>query len=896
MMSHAVAEGVLAVMLVNAFLGVVAAAEKPTRFMPFLCRDAVVRESAEKVPLVGKGTPAPAIVLGRATVAGPRESFEAGQVQKAGEVLAKYLEKIVGVQCAIVSAELASRRAGPQIFLGDPQGRPAQAFPELSQADAHGFVIAARGGHLHIVGGSGMGTLYGVWFFLQNYAGLRLVMHEELGEVYEKRDRLEIPRDLYVLNPGPPFLLRIHSGTGQLDMTAWLADAGDSQRFHYHHSAWRIYDPGQFGTSHPEFYPVIKGKRFIPPASLRSGWQPTISEPAAVRRAVEFADEQFKANPDLKSISLALNDGGGFSELDDAKAQAEGKPWTDLYYAYVNAVAREVKKQWPDRYVAFLNYGRAVEPPSFPLEDNCMLFVWTDDGNPQRVIEKWQGKVRHFGCYQWIYGSMYQMPNHWPHAIKDFLQYLRRQGAIGLKTEFYDVQAHGCVRLWVLSNLLWNPDADVDALLADYYEHSYGPEAAPAMARYFAQWEQVYERRRTPEAFNLVNRKIGERQFDAVTDEDLRVCAQAVREAAEKAVGAANQQRVEMTARLFENARRHYALCQHLKTLRAAPEQFGSPRDAEDHLAVAASFLETEESIYEWRCRKIEPVVAYCGMTPRDFRAKTLPWPLDYLRVDPRILYVTGDGKWLAVDGLIKRITQQITLAQGSGAAAYWSEQARLRPALRPYAESERLRLLHPNAPLRNLVANGSFETAGDPGNADALRLLEDMRSYRIMWNDCDHASVPHVACEGWNAMENRSVQGVTTTLDRAVKRHGEASLRVHALGQFGGVITRVTLPTPRARYRLSFWCRAQGGAVARYGIMFYLLRHLPWFELGASASKEWTKVELEFPLSRDLLPDEKADISVWLGIGSGASAESQVWFDDVRLEQLSPSGQGNGP
>jgi len=198
-MSHAVAEGVLAVMLVNAFLGVVAAAEKPKRFMPFLCRDAVVRESAEKVPLAGKGTPAPTIVLGRATVAGPRESFEAGQVQKAGEVLAKYLEKIAGVQCAVVSAELASRRAGPQIFLGDPQGRAAQAFPELSRADAHGFVIAARGGHLHIVGGSGRGTLYGVWFFLQNYASMRIHALGQFGGVIT-RVALPAPRARYRLS------------------------------------------------------------------------------------------------------------------------------------------------------------------------------------------------------------------------------------------------------------------------------------------------------------------------------------------------------------------------------------------------------------------------------------------------------------------------------------------------------------------------------------------------------------------------------------------------------------------------------------------------------------------------------------------------------------------------
>ena len=179
---------------------------KPQRFMPFLCRDAVVRESSETAVLVGKNR-RPVIVPGRAT-GGPREKFENKQIAKAARALQTYVEKITGAKPPIVDD--AAEGTGVRIVV-HTNGSPVAMFPKLEGADAHGFIIATRGRDLHIVGGSAVGTLYGVWFFLQNYCGLRIVMPGELGEVYEQRDRLEIPQELYVLNSGPDFLLRIHS-------------------------------------------------------------------------------------------------------------------------------------------------------------------------------------------------------------------------------------------------------------------------------------------------------------------------------------------------------------------------------------------------------------------------------------------------------------------------------------------------------------------------------------------------------------------------------------------------------------------------------------------------------------------------------------------------------------
>lgn len=198
--------GALALSLVPSASGQAPMEREPQRFMPFLCRDAVVKESKGTAVLVGRDR-RPAIVAGKAT-AGPREKFDRRQIAKAATTLQTYVGKITGVELPIVEGSAAG--PGPRIFV-HTDGNPTAAFPELTNADAHGFIIATRGQNLHIVGGSAVGALYGVWFFLQNYCGLRIVMPGELGEVYEQRDRLEIPQELYVLNSGPDFLLRIHS-------------------------------------------------------------------------------------------------------------------------------------------------------------------------------------------------------------------------------------------------------------------------------------------------------------------------------------------------------------------------------------------------------------------------------------------------------------------------------------------------------------------------------------------------------------------------------------------------------------------------------------------------------------------------------------------------------------
>ena len=74
------------------------------------------------------------------------------------------------------------------------------------------------------------------------------------------------------------------------------------------------------------------------------------------------------------------------------------------------------------------------------------------------------------------------------------MQAYRAAGILGVDTESRGALATTLTNLYLRGQLLWNPDTDADALLADFYVRFYGPAAKP-MARYwgeiFRAWQET---------------------------------------------------------------------------------------------------------------------------------------------------------------------------------------------------------------------------------------------------------------------------------------------------------------------------------------------------------------------------------------------------------------------
>jgi hypothetical protein len=76
------------------------------------------------------------------------------------------------------------------------------------------------------------------------------------------------------------------------------------------------------------------------------------------------------------------------------------------------------------------------------------------------------------------------IPNPSIAAVRQDIKHYRKAGILGVSTESRGALATTFLNLFVRLQLLWNPDADVDQLLAEFYPKFYGPAGGP-MAAYW---------------------------------------------------------------------------------------------------------------------------------------------------------------------------------------------------------------------------------------------------------------------------------------------------------------------------------------------------------------------------------------------------------------------------
>jgi hypothetical protein len=482
--------------------------------------------------------------------------------------------------------------------------------------------------------------------------------------------------------------------------------------------------------------------------------------------------------------------------------------------------------------------------------ENVIVFLFKE---PKTAYQEWEGKAQHLGLYLWLYGMGYVLPNHWPHALQEGLQWTRAHGGVAFKGEAYPAWIHDGPKLWVMSNLLWNTDANVDALLRDYFEHTYGCEAASAVGRYFAQAEAIYGRRRTPDEFGYTFLRPGEKQFEQVTAEDIAAMRSALEEAKHLVAGDGNRQRLALLERMFrwtELYWQQYAIQQRLLTA-----QVHSESAAKELLAGFGEFERAGAAAKEHFEKEIKTAPALCVYSPALDK-------LDPSRADPQFKWTRLDEAKSAACDAISHWLATDAKQPSAEAAAWWQRIGNEQRAVKPYAESQRLALLHPRARLKNYLSNGSFEEP--PGAATPAD------------------GKPEVARD-WPIYHNRMVNA-QVFLDRQIHHDGATSLTARGLTDSSGVHRSVKAPN-HARYRLSYWYRTTPETQHIQCVVF--LQQPVTVQL--PPAPEWTHAEEIFLVDRP--GGAEATFAVNLSLRHGGSEKSQAWFDDVRLELLAPEG-----
>ncbi|ADB48915.1 DUF4838 domain-containing protein [Conexibacter woesei] len=482
------------------------------------------------------------------------------RVTRAADRLVDYVRRSTGVELprrAPLAGEI-------EIHVG---GRPNG----LAGLDGDGFVIdaAATADRIDVAGPTDWGTQIGVDEFLERYVGVRWLMPGADGEDVPQLQTLAVPEE--VRSDEPANMTRQLSGLPGTVQLEWAERNRMHWRTRFHHGLYNVVPPRQYFAKNPEFFP----ERREPVGTTR--WQPCFTEPGTVTAAIREIDAYFDANPAEESFSLGVNDSSGYCETnrDDShyvatRTNSLGRAhMSEIYFRWVNEVVEGVLREHPDKWFGLLGYSEVNDPPEFQINPRVVVFVTEDrmgwihpsierQGHDQ--LAGWNAVARQVGFYDYIYGAPYAVPRFYPHRMAQTYRYAAANGVTSQYAENYANWGEG-PKTWLALRLSWDPQADVDVLLREWFERAVGPDAAPALASYYDHWERFWTERIPSSAWfaiHLKPRRLPYLPFftptymDLVTEDDLVQSRQWLEDAVRLAQTPAQRARAGQLLRAFE--------------------------------------------------------------------------------------------------------------------------------------------------------------------------------------------------------------------------------------------------------------------------------------------------------------------------------------------------------
>ena len=381
---------------------------------------------------------------------------------------------------------------------------------KLPKLEREEFIIAFPDAKtIVIAGGDQVGARNGVSEFLQRFCGVRWLFSGEAGLHLPKHGELKIP--MKSVRAKPHFhqrtLAKPYPWKNRTDWnySGWYSLNRGNWDINFTHNLYQLLPRKIYGKTHPEFYPKNLTDN---PAS--DHWNPVLNAPGLTEEAIKRICEQFKRCPEQRSYSLGINDSTPRLEGGEPKGiNSVGKANdSDYYYGWVNRVITGVTKQYPDKYFGMIAYSSVTDPPSFKLDRRAVPFIclerlrWYDRAMAEKDMKhtaQWKEKTDRLGWYDYIYGDLtYMVPRIYTQLMVKYLKFAAKNGV----SDYYAESSNSILptegpKNWLVLQLLWNPNANADALLTEWYTLAVGKDAAPHLRRYFDFWEKYWSEKVT---------------------------------------------------------------------------------------------------------------------------------------------------------------------------------------------------------------------------------------------------------------------------------------------------------------------------------------------------------------------------------------------------------------
>jgi hypothetical protein len=451
--------------------------------------------------------------------------------QQAAEKLQHYVTEMS--RKTLILKKEGDYRSGPAFFIGQTLYAKTRAinFKELKE---DGFAYHPAGKNLIIAGGTGKGTLYGIYGLLELW-GFR--MYTSASIHIPDAGSISIPKNELVVVPVVQYRTTSYRDARDPEYTDWQRLSSRNDWGLFVHTFNELVPPDQYGKTHPEYYSLIDGNRL-------PGTQLCLSNREVLALLVANLKEKMAAKPSATYWSVSQNDNDQYCRCGpctELNAKYGGVPSGSILY-FVNDVA----KACPDKIISTLAYWYSRTPPqNIQAEPNVNIMLCNIESRRQGPVfetdPKFSADLITWGKLSgniliWDYNIQFaNLVSPFPnlHTLKPNIKFYTDHHVNSLF-----MQANGQsggemagLRAYLICKLMWDPNADDSAIMDDYLNGYYG-----AAGRYIHQYIDKMRESLVSSGFKLNIFGSPEDAKDAYLSADMLNVYNALFDQAEKAV------------------------------------------------------------------------------------------------------------------------------------------------------------------------------------------------------------------------------------------------------------------------------------------------------------------------------------------------------------------------
>ncbi len=450
----------------------------------------------------------------------------------AAQELQSHLRQITGLTLPVISEAGAE---APLLAIA--------ATGEGTEPDADSFTVRSDANGVSLTGSNPRGALYAVYAFLREVAQVRWLWPGDSGTFLPESNEVVVPEGLLIRETGAFQYRGIHWCRQHYDAATELWGARNQLNivrsfpiwseeirrmndrrivlgYHMMVSLHNVQLDKELMETHPEWFALADGRRR--PEQLC--W----SNPEVAELMVERFSADIAKYPAIEIMSIFPAD----SLVRCHCPECSRLTTTDLWFALLKKIVAGVRQRYPEMKFAGLAYQIYQDPPSvglgeldfieYAMYDRCYVHPLNGCGINAKALaslERWRQRETPVGIYGYAFdmfeteGDMF-VP--WFTAMQDALITLKRLNIRSVITEGRpwgyapetlgdpDVRHFNRNRLlyYLYCRLLWNPQLDMNLLVAEYCRLAYGP-AAEAMERYYLQMSRNWDSTQSEVPYNF---------------------------------------------------------------------------------------------------------------------------------------------------------------------------------------------------------------------------------------------------------------------------------------------------------------------------------------------------------------------------------------------------------